>query len=219
MSDWFGSKTHTIGIIGGGRGGHGLLKVFLQSTSGSVAYVVDPNYDSPGIVAARDANIRTFTDMEEALKLVSVDIIFEMTGVQEISDRLTEALANTNTKLITHHVGRIFVDALRSSSDKIQDQLTSTLTKIRGEITSSLDGSRNLVSRINQIMSSMQMLVLNASIEAAKVGVHGKGFMVVADHMTKSVESVRNLTKEIETMNTNIMLVSEQIDDALKHLK
>jgi methyl-accepting chemotaxis protein len=65
----------------------------------------------------------------------------------------------------------------------------------------------------------MQMLALNASIEAAKVGVHGKGFMVVADHMTKSVESVRNLTKEIESMNSNIMQVSEQIDSALEHLK
>jgi hypothetical protein len=37
--------------------------------------------------------------------------------------------------------------------------------------------------------------------------------------MTKSVESVRNLTREIESMNGNILQVSQQIDSALEHLK
>ena len=101
----------------------------------------------------------------------------------------------------------------------LRTDLTGSLTKIRSEIGSSLDGSRNVVSRINQIMSSMQMLALNASIEAAKVGVHGKGFMVVADHMTKSVESVRNLTKEIEALNLRINQVSTKIDSTLGRLK
>jgi methyl-accepting chemotaxis protein len=65
----------------------------------------------------------------------------------------------------------------------------------------------------------MQMLALNASIEAAKVGVHGRGFAVVADHMTKSVENVRKLTEDIGKVNNDIHVVSGQIDDAITHLQ
>jgi methyl-accepting chemotaxis protein len=68
-------------------------------------------------------------------------------------------------------------------------------------------------------MSSMQMLALNASIEAAKVGVHGRGFAVVADHMTKSVENVRKLTEDIGKVNSDIQQVAGQINTAIAHLK
>jgi hypothetical protein len=77
----------------------------------------------------------------------------------------------------------------------------------------------SLVDRINHVMSSMQMLALNASIEASKVGVHGRGFAVVAEHMTKSVENVRKLTEDIGKINGNIRLVSNQIDQAISRLE
>ena len=90
---------------------------------------------------------------------------------------------------------------------------------MKTEITESLKGSAGLVGRINSVMSSMQMLALNASIEAAKAGVHGLGFAVVADNMGKSVETVRKLTLEIETMNTKIRQVALNIDRVLDRLK
>jgi methyl-accepting chemotaxis protein len=68
-------------------------------------------------------------------------------------------------------------------------------------------------------MSSMQMLALNASIEAAKAGTQGRGFAVVADQMGKSVDTVRALTQEIESVNANIIQVSTQIDSILEMLK
>jgi hypothetical protein len=219
MSDWYGAKDHTIGIVGGGRAGHGLLKFFQASKIASVAFVVDPNQDAPAIEAARAADIRTFTDLPEALQRTSCDIVFEVTGKDTAQDELIQLTTGTNTHVVTHHAARVVVQVQDENMERLRTGVTGPLAKIKTEINTSLEGSRNLVSRINQIMSSMQMLALNASIEAAKVGVHGKGFMVVADHMTKSVESVRNLTKEIESMNSNIMQVSEQIDSALEALK
>lgn len=219
MSDWYGAKNHAIGIVGGGRAGLGLLKFFQQSKIANVIFVVDPNVDAPAMETARAHEIRTFTDLAEALHRAPCDIIFEVTGNDKAAAELNELLAGTNTRVVTYHAARVVVQVQDENMEHLRTDLTGPLTKIKSEISSSLDGSRNLVSRINQIMSSMQMLALNASIEAAKVGVHGKGFMVVADHMTKSVESVRNLTKEIESMNGNIMQVSEQLDSALERLK
>lgn len=219
MSDWYGSKNHAIGIVGGGRAGHGLLKFFQQSKIASVAFVVDPNQEAPAMEAARTLDIRTFTSLQEALQRSPADIVFEVTGKEAVASELAQSVSGTSTHVVSHHAARVVVQVQDENIERLRNSLTGPLNKIKSEINSSLDGSRNIVSRINQIMSSMQMLALNASIEAAKVGVHGKGFMVVADHMTKSVESVRNLTKEIESMNGNIMQVSEQIDSALEHLK
>ncbi len=219
MSDWYGAKNHAIGIVGGGRAGHGLLKFFQQSKIASVAFVVDPNLEAPAMDAARAIDVRTFTDLQEALQRSPADIVFEVTGKEGVATELSQLTTGTSTHVVSHHAARVVVQVQDENIERLRNSLTGPLNKIKSEINSSLDGSRNIVSRINQIMSSMQMLALNASIEAAKVGVHGKGFMVVADHMTKSVESVRNLTKEIESMNGNIMQVSEQIDSALEHLK
>jgi hypothetical protein len=219
MSDWYGAKNHAIGIVGGGRAGLGLLKFFQQSKIANVAFVVDPNQEAPAMEAARASDLRTFTDLPDALQRAPCDIVFEVTGKEEISAQLLQLISGTSAHVVTHHAARVVVQVQDENLERLRTSLTGPLNKIKSEINTSLDGSRNLVSRINQIMSSMQMLALNASIEAAKVGVHGKGFMVVADHMTKSVESVRNLTKEIESMNGNIMQVSEQIDSALEHLK
>ena len=69
------------------------------------------------------------------------------------------------------------------------------------------------------IMSNMQMLALNASIEASKAGVHGRGFTVVADHLGKSVEAVRNLTQEINQVNQNIIQVAKQSEGVLEKLR
>lgn len=219
MSDWYGAKNHAIGIVGGGRAGLGLLKFFQLSKIANVAFVVDPNPEAPAMEAARANEVRTFADLPEALHRAPCDIVFEVTGKEDVSSELTQLVSGTSAHVVSHHAARVVVQVQDENLERLRASLTGPLNKIKSEINTSLDGSRNLVSRINQIMSSMQMLALNASIEAAKVGVHGKGFMVVADHMTKSVESVRNLTKEIENMNGNILQVSEQIDSALEHLK
>lgn len=219
MSDWYGTKNHTIGIVGGGRAGLGLFKFFQDSRIASVAYVVDPEMEAPAVLAARTANVRVFENHKEAIRQMPCDLIFEVTGKDAVTEEIQQLIAGTPCRIVDHQASRVVVQVQDENLEGLRTDLTGSLTKVRSEIGNSLDGSRNVVSRINQIMSSMQMLALNASIEAAKVGVHGKGFMVVADHMTKSVESVRNLTKEIETLNSHIMQVSTQIDTTLERLK
>ena len=219
MSDWYGSKNHSIGIVGGGRTGLGLFNFFRESRIATVAYMVDPNTEAIGIQTARAADIRVFDHHAEAIRQLPCDFIFEATGKMEIAEDIARLIAGSGCQLVDHLASRLMVQVQNENMERLRTDLTTSLNAIRGEIGSSLDGSRNVVSRINQIMSSMQMLALNASIEAAKVGVHGKGFMVVADHLTKSVESVRNLTKEIETLNHRINQVSEKIDTVQSRLK
>ena len=219
VSEWFGKQVFTIGIIGGGRGGQGLLKFFGSSTVARVVFVVDPNPSAPGLVEARQRNIRTYTDDEEATRGELPDFLFDSSGDPELETRIRQRLRGTATMLITPLTSRMMVEVLAENSAQMREDISEVVSGIKNDLASSLDASNSIVSRINSIMSNMQMLALNASIEASKAGVHGRGFTVVADHLGKSVEAVRNLTQEINLVNQNIIQVSHRSDSVLEKLK
>jgi hypothetical protein len=210
-----GSKT--AGIIGAGTGGSGLLAFLQHSRKIRVVFMVDQNPEAAGLKLAAQAGIPVFTSMDEALAKVPCQVLFEMTGVPEVKSRVQELLQGSGIELMPA-ISWMLIQELEEAKEEASRSVVQEITAIKERLTSGLEGSQNLVGRINHIMSSMQMLALNASIEAAKVGVHGRGFAVVADHMTKSVENVRKLTEDIGKVNSDIQIVSGQIDTAIAHL-
>lgn len=219
MSDWFGSHTYRVGIVGGGRAGQGILRFFADTRFATVAFVVDPDFDAPGMVEAKARKVGVFREIAEALRQHPVDILFEGTGVPKVQAELESLLAGQSITLVPTALTRMMVQVLDDNGHRIREEVSGVITPIKNDLNTSLEGSRALVGRINQIMSSMQMLALNASIEAAKAGVHGRGFSVVADHMGKSVETVRKLTQEIDGMNQDIVRISGEIDRVIEKLK
>ena len=219
MSEWFGEKVFSIGIIGGGRGGLGLLKFFGNNKVTQVSFVADGNDTAPGIVEARQQGIGTFADADQALRDQLPDFVFDTTGDEALEIRIKDRLRGTSTRLITPVTSRMMVDVLNMNANAVREDISGIVGTIQDDLSRSLDTSTSVVSRINSIMSNMQMLALNASIEAAKAGVHGRGFSVVAEHLGKSVDAVRNLTQEINQVNQNIIQVAKQSEGVLEKLK
>jgi len=104
------------------------------------------------------------------------------------------------------------IEQMKEAEDSV-DQIGQVVTALVKK-TKEID---QIVGLITQIANQTNLLALNAAIEAARAGEHGKGFAVVADEVRKLAEQSSIATDEIRLLIEEIHIESNKAEESVSH--
>ena len=169
-------------------------------------------------------------EIESEMSEINITLKNLQKNTLNVFKEIQHNIQNLNTYIYSIKLLNKEIDYMNETVQKLFSLYTSTrseanigknLLKEQKEILKDLDENSNKIQKIvkfiQDISKQVNLLSLNASIEAARAGDAGKGFAVVADEISKLSNRIDQNVKEIQTIvESNKETSKKGYDNALQ---
>jgi methyl-accepting chemotaxis protein len=111
--------------------------------------------------------------------------------------------------------GRLLIQEVAKEMSNIAQSVVAS-SKVVEQLEERSNSISGIIKVIGDIADQTNLLALNATIEAARAGEHGRGFAVVADEVKKLSERTSTSTTEIKKMIGSILTETSQVANTME---